>query len=162
MDARAQHRPPAGLNGGLGCNNFGSRIDLGRAKEVVAAALDAGITLFDTADVYGRDGASEEMLGEALDGRRNQVLVATKYGRPMGDDPAQAGASARWTERALEASLRRLSTDHIDLYQLHYPDDATPIGETLEALGRCVLPAGSGPADRQVPGHRPRRCLRGR
>ena len=119
---------------GLGCNNFGRRLDRAQTAAVVGAALEAGITLFDSADVYG-DGASEEYLGAALGARRDTVVVATKFGMDM---PTGSGASASWIERAVEGSLRRLGTDHIDLYQMHRPDPATPIEETLDALGRLV------------------------
>jgi aryl-alcohol dehydrogenase-like predicted oxidoreductase len=122
---------------GLGCNNFGMRIDQERATEVVRAALDEGITCFDTADVYGR-GESEEMLGRALGQRRDDVIIATKFGMPMSDDPDHAGAGHRWIARAIEASLRRLGTDRIDIYQLHAPDPHTPITETLAALDALV------------------------
>jgi aryl-alcohol dehydrogenase-like predicted oxidoreductase len=127
---------------GIGCNNFGRKLDLEGTKEVVGAALDAGITLFDTADIYGTPhGASEELLGEALKGHRDEVVLATKFGMDMeGANGADRGARAsRWyIVRAVEASLRRLGTDHIDLYQLHRPDDATPIEETLAALDDLV------------------------
>jgi aryl-alcohol dehydrogenase-like predicted oxidoreductase len=119
---------------GLGCNNFGRRLDRAQTAVVVGAALEAGITLFDTADVYG-DGASEEYLGAALGTRRDTVVVATKFGMDM---PTGSGASAAWIERAVEDSLRRLGTDRIDLYQMHRPDPTTPIEETLDALGRLV------------------------
>lgn len=122
---------------GLGCNNFGRRLDRARTEAVVGAALDAGITLFDTADVYG-GGASEEYLGQALSSRRDEAVIATKFGARLGDDPETGGASPRWVERAVEDSLRRLGTDRIELYQLHQPDDATPIEATLEALDRLV------------------------
>jgi aryl-alcohol dehydrogenase-like predicted oxidoreductase len=121
---------------GLGCNNFGGRIDDGATRAVVDAALDAGITLFDTADIYGGT-RSEELLGAALGARRAEVIVATKFG--MGDGKAlPAGASAKSIVAAAEGSLRRLGTDYVDLYQEHAPDDATPIDETLEALDRLV------------------------
>ncbi|MCA1713439.1 MAG: aldo/keto reductase [Actinobacteria bacterium] len=122
---------------GLGCNNFGRRLDAERTAAVVDAALDAGVTLFDTADVYG-DGLSEEYLGRALRGRRDTAVIATKVGHPMGDDPRRAGASARWIREAAADSLRRLQTDHIDLYQLHVPDDTVPIEETLGAFDELV------------------------
>jgi len=122
---------------GLGCNNFGMRIDEDQTVTVVGAALDAGITFFDTADVYGGQGRSEEFLGKALQGRRDEVVIATKFGSPMGDDDRK-GASARWIHQAVEDSLRRLGTDHIDLYQLHFPDQDTPIAETLGALTELV------------------------
>lgn len=122
---------------GLGTNNFGARIDEERARAVVAAALDVGITFFDTADIYG-GGRSEEYLGRALGSRRDDVVIATKFGMQMGDDPARAGGSARWIATAVEDSLRRLGTDRIDLYQLHRPDPETPIAETLEVFDRLV------------------------
>ncbi|CAN5365240.1 aldo/keto reductase [soil metagenome] len=125
---------------GLGCNAFGMRIDLDQTKTVVSAALDAGITLFDTADVYGF-GVSEEMLGEALGTRRADVLVATKFGMDLnglnGDDGGRRG-SAAYVKTAVEASLKRLGTDYIDLFQLHTPDPLTPIAETLGALDELV------------------------
>jgi aryl-alcohol dehydrogenase-like predicted oxidoreductase len=127
---------------GLGCNNFGRRLDLDGTREVVDAALDAGITLFDTADIYGTPhGRSEEYLGAALKGRRDEVVLATKFGMDMhglnGNDFGARG-SRRYVVRAAEASLRRLETDHIDLYQMHAPDPATPIDETLAALDDLV------------------------
>ena len=125
---------------GLGTNAFGSRIDADQTRAVVDAALDAGVTLFDTADTYGV-GASEELLGSALGKRRDDVVVATKFGMDMkganGPDWG-ARASRRYVRRAVEASLRRLGTDHIDLYQLHQPDLVTPVQETLEALTELV------------------------
>lgn len=121
---------------GLGCNNFGGRMDDEATRAVVGAALDAGITLFDTADIYG-GARSEELLGAALGARRAEVVVATKFG--MGDGQAlPAGASAKSIVAAAEGSLRRLGTDYLDLYQEHAPDDATPIDETLAALDRLV------------------------
>ncbi len=121
---------------GLGCNNFGGRIDQAATQAVVDAALDEGITLFDTADIYG-GGRSEELLGATLGSRRDGVAIATKFG--MGDGTGlPAGASAATVVTAAEGSLRRLGTDRIDLYQLHTPDEATPIDETLEALDRLV------------------------
>lgn len=119
---------------GLGCNNFGSRLDEERSASVVAASLEAGVTFFDTADVYGQ-GASEEFLGRALAGVRDQVVVATKFGSPMG---GRQGGSRRNVLAACEASLRRLGTDYIDLYYLHFPDPATPVTETLDALDDLV------------------------
>jgi aryl-alcohol dehydrogenase-like predicted oxidoreductase len=121
---------------GLGCNNFGGRIDEAATCTVVDAALDAGITLFDTADIYGAT-LSEEFLGRALAGRRERALIATKFGGPI-DDERKGGASAAYIPRACEDSLRRLGTDHIDLYQLHFPDQATPLEETLGALDELV------------------------
>jgi aryl-alcohol dehydrogenase-like predicted oxidoreductase len=128
---------------GLGCNAFGARIDRAQSEAVVAAALDAGITLFDTADTYGRPaGTSEELLGSALGARRGDVVVATKFGMDMrganGPDWGVRG-SRRYIRRAVEASLRRLGTDWIDLYQMHEPDFSTPIEETLAALHELVL-----------------------
>src|SRR4051812_42536189 len=116
---------------GLGCNNFGRRLDEAGSRAVVETALDAGITFFDTADIYG-DGRSEEYLGRALGERRAGVVVATK----MGNDGR--GASAERVAAAAEASLRRLGLERIDLYQLHVPDPATPVGETLEAFDRLI------------------------
>ncbi len=125
---------------GLGTNAFGTRIDARQTEAVVEAALDAGITLFDTADSYG-SGASEELLGAALGRRRDDIVLATKFGMDMdgrnGPDWG-ARASRRYLRRAVEASLRRLGTDHIDLYQLHQLDLVTPLEETLEALTELV------------------------
>ncbi|MFL5030167.1 MAG: aldo/keto reductase [Xanthobacteraceae bacterium] len=123
---------------GLGGNNFGMRIDLDRTRDVVHAALDAGVTLFDTSDSYG---ASEEFLGEILEGRRHEVVLATKFGTGLrGANGADWGArgSRRYIRKAVERSLQRLRTDWIDLYQLHRPDPATPIEETLSALHDLV------------------------
>jgi aryl-alcohol dehydrogenase-like predicted oxidoreductase len=127
---------------GLGCNNFGKRTDLAATRVVVDAAFDAGITLFDTADIYGGRGASEELLGQALAGRRDEVVLATKFGEhgyPMGY-PCSSGSlgSRQYIRRAVEGSLRRLRTDYIDLYQYHRPDPATPIEETVTALAELV------------------------
>src|SRR5215469_3739121 len=122
---------------GLGCNNFGMRIDEAAAKAVVAAALDVGITLFDTADVYG-GAKSEVMLGKALGEKRKDALVATKFAMPMGEGPYRRGGSRRYVISAVEASLKRLGTDYIDLYQMHAPDPLTPIEETLDALDDVV------------------------
>jgi aryl-alcohol dehydrogenase-like predicted oxidoreductase len=127
---------------GLGCNNFGRRIDAGRTDEVVGAALDAGVTLFDTADLYvGGHGRSGELLGRALGGRRADVVVATKFGADLGEGAPDRGArgSRRYVRWAVEASLRRLGTDWIDLYQLHVPDPLTPVEETLAALHELVV-----------------------
>ncbi|WP_437730862.1 aldo/keto reductase [Sorangium sp. So ce1335] len=121
---------------GIGCNNFGGRIDEQRTAAVVDAALDAGINFFDTADVYGGT-RSEELLGRALGGRRSRVIIATKFGIPL-DDERKGGAKPAYIQRAVEDSLRRLGTDRIDLYQIHRPDPETPIGETLEALDALV------------------------
>ena len=118
---------------GLGCNNFGARLDKSQTETVVLTALEQGITYFDTADIYGGKGLSEEYLGAALRGRRHQAVVGTKFGMKMLND-AQAGGSARWVASAVEDSLRRLGTDYIDLYQMHEPDPSVPIEETLDAL----------------------------
>jgi aryl-alcohol dehydrogenase-like predicted oxidoreductase len=122
---------------GIGCNNFGRRLDRSGTDTVVRAAMEVGINFFDTADVYG-DGSSEEYLGKALGSRRDEVIIATKFGSEMGGDPSRSGASPRWIERAVEDSLRRLGTDRIDLYQLHRPDENIPIEDTLEALDRLI------------------------
>lgn len=123
---------------GLGCNAFGIRIDADQTQAVVDAAIDNGITFFDTADAYG-DGASEELLGRALGARRSDVVVATKFGMGKHDfEHWGAHGSRRYVRRAVEASLRRLGTDYIDLYQLHRPDPITPIEETLQAMSELV------------------------
>lgn len=122
---------------GLGCNNFGARIDDRASAEVVHAALDAGVTFFDTADSYGA-GQSEELLGKALQGTRDDVVVATKFGSRTGDGPYRVGASRKHLLAACERSLRRLGTDYIDLYYQHRPDPSTPIEETLDALDDLV------------------------
>jgi aryl-alcohol dehydrogenase-like predicted oxidoreductase len=119
---------------GLGTNNFGGRIDLAAARLVLDKSLDLGITLIDTADVYGNKGGSEEILGKLLGPRRKNVVLATKVGLPMDEAGKLRGASPRYLMRGVEASLRRLRTDWIDVYQLHYPDPETPIEETLRAL----------------------------
>lgn len=125
---------------GIGCNAFGSRIDLAQTTAVVDAAFEHGVTFFDTADVYG-NGQSEELLGAALGGRRDEVVIATKFGMDMegvnGDDGGRRGTTT-YVRTAVEASLRRLGTDHIDLYQLHTPDPSTPIEETLGAMDDLV------------------------
>jgi aryl-alcohol dehydrogenase-like predicted oxidoreductase len=121
---------------GLGCNNFGRRIDEARSRAVVDAALDAGITLLDTADVYGET-LSEEYLGRILEGRRDRVVLATKFGSSI-DESRPGGASPAYIRRAIEDGLRRLRTDRIDLYQLHEPDEETPIADTLETLDELV------------------------
>jgi aryl-alcohol dehydrogenase-like predicted oxidoreductase len=118
---------------GLGCNNFGGRIDESAARAVVDAAIDADVTFFDTADIYGNHGGSEEIIGRALEGRRDRVVLATKFGKSMGDGAERRGSRA-YIERALEASLRRLRTDVIDLYQHHEEDPGTPLEETVETL----------------------------
>jgi aryl-alcohol dehydrogenase-like predicted oxidoreductase len=120
---------------GLGCNNFGGRLDRQGARDVVAAALDAGVNLFDTADMYGET-RSEELLGEALGARRGQAIVATKFGWRI--DDRRHGARPAYVRQAVEDSLRRLGTDRIDLYQLHLPDPETPIEQTLAVLDELV------------------------
>src|SRR6185437_1627691 len=123
---------------GLGCNNFAIKCDAQQTKAIVNRALDEGVTLFDTADIYGNRGGSEELLGKALGKRRREVVVASKFGMSMGDGPYLHGASRRYVMAAAEDSLRRLGTDYIDLYQLHTPDADTPQEETLEALADLV------------------------
>ena len=123
---------------GLGCNNFGGRIDLEASRAVVHKALDVGITLFDTADIYGNAGGSETTLGQILGDRRKDIVLATKFGMPMDQDRKLMGGSRRYIMSAVEASLKRLKTDWIDLYQLHQPDPRTPIEETLRALDDLV------------------------
>jgi aryl-alcohol dehydrogenase-like predicted oxidoreductase len=120
---------------GLGCNNFGWRIDADASRAAVNAALDAGINFFDTADIYGA-GQSEEFLGRALGARRSEALIATKFGMKM--DEQRCGARPEYVRQAAEDSLRRLGTDRIDLYQLHQPDAQVPIAETLGALDGLV------------------------
>lgn len=122
---------------GLGTNNFGTRLDEAGAREVLDAALEVGVTFIDTADSYGQ-GGSEELIGRLLGARRDDVVIATKFGSPMGDLPYRRGGSRRWIREAVEGSLRRLRTDHIDLYQMHWMDPSTPIGETFEALDDLV------------------------
>lgn len=147
MDMRYRRLGDSGLAVsvvGLGCNNFGRRIDQAQTQAVVDAAIDCGITLFDTADVYGDPaGTSEQFLGAALkaNGRRDDVLIATKFGNSMSGANGpdwDARGSRRYITRAVEASLRRLGTDYIDLYQIHRPDPQTPIAETLSALDDLV------------------------
>ncbi|HLJ99490.1 MAG TPA: aldo/keto reductase [Streptosporangiaceae bacterium] len=127
---------------GLGCNNFGRRLDVAGTRAVVDAAIDAGITLLDTADMYGVAGGSELALGEVLAGRRDKVVLATKFGHQgadMGYGPATGAKGGRaYIRRAVTESLRRLRTDYIDLYQLHTPDPATPVEETIAALDELV------------------------
>ena len=118
---------------GVGCNNFGMAIDYEASEKVVRAALDSGINFFDTADCYG-NGGSEEHLGKALGADRQNAVIATKFGLPMGQGPLMGGGSRRYVIQACEASLERLGTDYIDVYFLHTPDADTPIGETLDAL----------------------------
>jgi aryl-alcohol dehydrogenase-like predicted oxidoreductase len=123
---------------GLGCNNFGRRVDLAGTRAVVDAAIEAGITFLDTANTYGDPrGSSEELLGEVLSGRRDRVVLATKFGMDMGDGLGPRG-SREYITQAIEASLRRLRTDVIDYYWYHQPDGVTPIGETLETLDELV------------------------
>ena len=123
---------------GLGCNNFGGRIGLEATRRVVDRAIEQGITLFDTADSYGNRGGSEELLGETLGARRKDIVLATKFGWAMDDDGVRKGGARRYVLEAVEASLRRLRTDWIDLYQFHLPDPLTPIDETLRALDDLV------------------------
>jgi aryl-alcohol dehydrogenase-like predicted oxidoreductase len=130
---------------GLGCNQFGRKIDAHETAAVIDAALDSGINYLDTSDWYGYGtmpfsghGRSEEFIGAALKGRRDRVILGTKFGFPMGDDPRAGGGGRRWISLAIEGSLRRLQTDCVDLYQIHRPDPDTPIGETLAALHELV------------------------
>jgi aryl-alcohol dehydrogenase-like predicted oxidoreductase len=132
------HRSLGGLSVsvvGVGCNNFGARLDQDRASAVVRGAIDAGVNFFDTADIYGATN-SEVFLGVALGDRRSDVVVATKFGMPI--DDTHFGAKPAYVRSACEESLRRLNTDYIDLYQLHYPDATVPIAETLGALAELV------------------------
>ncbi|WP_332684956.1 aldo/keto reductase [Bosea sp. (in: a-proteobacteria)] len=119
---------------GLGCNNFGGRIDLDATRKVVDAAIENGITLFDTADIYGERGGSETALGEVLGARRKQIVLASKFGMNMDDEGVKKGGSRAYIINAVEDSLRRLRTDWLDLYQIHRFDPLTPIEETLRAL----------------------------
>src|SRR5688572_4172860 len=123
---------------GLGCNNFGGRLDLEATRRVVHRALDAGITLFDTADIYGDLGGSETQLGQVLGDRRKDIVLATKFGMAMDKEGTLKGGSRRYMMRAVEGSLKRLRTDWIDLYQLHQPDPLTPLEETLRGLDDLV------------------------
>lgn len=123
---------------GIGCNNFGRRCDRDQTKAVVDQAIEVGINLFDTADIYGGDGMSEQFLGKALDGRRHDVVLATKFAGPMGEGPMRRGASRKYIMDAVDASLTRLNTDYIDLYQVHFPDLETPMEETVRALDDLV------------------------
>jgi aryl-alcohol dehydrogenase-like predicted oxidoreductase len=123
---------------GLGCNNFGQRTDLEASRKVIHRAIDLGITLFDTADIYAGLGGSETVLGEVLGARRKDIVLATKYSKPMSKDGTKQGASRRYIVSAVEASLTRLKTDYIDLYQQHDYDSLTPIEETLRALDDLV------------------------
>jgi aryl-alcohol dehydrogenase-like predicted oxidoreductase len=123
---------------GLGCNNFGGRIDFAASQAVVHKALDLGITLLDTADTYGNRGGSEETLGRILGDRRKDIVLASKFGHSMNDSETLSGASRRYIMAAVEASLRRLKTDYLDLYQLHRSDPQTPIEETVRALDDLI------------------------
>ena len=123
---------------GLGCNNFGMRLDLEGTRAVVDRAIEKGITLFDTADMYGARGGSEEQLGEILGPRRKDIVLASKFGMAMSDDGTKIGASRRYIMSAVEDSLTRLKTDWLDLYQLHQEDPLTPMEETLRALEDLV------------------------
>ncbi|MEN3289277.1 MAG: hypothetical protein V7634_3577 [Bradyrhizobium sp.] len=123
---------------GLGCNNFGQRTDLETSRKVIYRALDLGITLFDTADIYANMGGSETVLGTVLGERRKDIVLATKFSKPMATDGTKQGASRRYIMEAVEASLKRLKTDYIDLYQQHDYDPLTPIEETLRALDDLV------------------------
>ena len=123
---------------GLGCNNFGQRTDLETSRKVIHKAIDLGITLFDTADIYAGMGGSETVLGQVLGDRRKDIVLATKYSKPMSTDGTKQGASRRYIMSAVEASLTRLKTDYIDLYQQHDYDPLTPIEETLRALDDLV------------------------
>ena len=122
---------------GLGTNNFGGRIDYEQSKAVVDEAIEQGITLLDTADIYSQ-GTSEEYIGRALEGRRDAVFVATKFGKPMDENPSDARGSRAYVRWAVEGSLRRLRTDYIDVYQMHEPDPSTPVEETLGVLDELV------------------------
>ena len=123
---------------GLGCNNFGRSMDFEATRSVVHKALDLGVTLFDCADVYGRRGGSETMLGEALGPRRKDIVLVTKFGKRMDEQGRMMGGSRRYIMSAVEASLRRLKTDWIDLYQMHDPDLRTPVEESLRALDDLI------------------------
>jgi aryl-alcohol dehydrogenase-like predicted oxidoreductase len=123
---------------GLGCNNFGRRLDLAGTRAVIDAALDAGITHLDTADIYGGDGASERLIGEVLEGRRDRVVLATKFGMRMGGNTGEPRGSRAYVRRSIDGSLQRLRTDHVDLYYYHEPDGVTPLAETLGALAELA------------------------
>jgi aryl-alcohol dehydrogenase-like predicted oxidoreductase len=123
---------------GLGCNNFGRRLDLAGTRAVIDAALDAGITHLDTADVYGGDGASERLIGEVLEGRRDRVVLATKFGGRMAGDTSEPRGSRGYVRRAIEGSLERLRTDRVDLYYYHSLDGVTPLAETIGALAELA------------------------
>lgn len=123
---------------GLGCNNFGRRVDLAGTRAVIDAAIDAGVTFLDTADIYGPDGRSEELMGEALAGRRSEIVLATKFGMDMHDGNTLPRGSREYVHQAAENSLRRLQTDVIDYYWYHRPDGVTPFAETLGALQELI------------------------
>ncbi len=123
---------------GLGCNNFGGRLDAAATKSVIDKCIEVGITLFDTADLYGGRGKSEEFMAPALKPHRRDIVIATKAGGPMGDGPYWRGSSRKYLMDAVDASLKRLDTDYIDLFQVHFPDEKTPIEETLRALDDLV------------------------
>ena len=132
---------PSGLSisvVGLGCNNFGGRIGIDETRAVVDRALELGINFFDTADVYGNKGGSEDCLGQVMGERRKDIILATKFAMPMSDDPTMRGASRAYIVKACEASLKRLKTDWIDLYQVHQPDANTPTDETMGALDDLI------------------------
>src|SRR5439155_1322353 len=145
--ASAMEHRPLGTSGievsvvGLGCNNFGGRLDLAGTRRVVDAALDAGIDFLDSADIYGNKGDSERFLGDVLEGRRDRVVLATKFGHDMGDGQTARG-TLEYARRAVDASLARLRTDRVDLLYYHRPDGVTPIGETVEALERFAAERG--------------------
>ncbi len=123
---------------GLGCNNFGLRMGVDESKDVIHKALDLGITFFDTADVYGNKGGSETALGKFLGGRRKDIFLASKFGNPMDEAGTKQGGARAYIVSAVEASLKRLETDWIDLYQMHRPDPKTPLEETMRALDDLV------------------------
>jgi aryl-alcohol dehydrogenase-like predicted oxidoreductase len=123
---------------GLGCNNFGGRLDEAQTKAVIDQCVEEGITFFDTSDIYGGRGKSEEFMGPALKPHRRNVVIATKCAGPMGEGPYWTGLSRKYIVEAVESSLRRLQTDYIDLFQVHFPDPKTPIDETLHALDDLV------------------------
>ena len=123
---------------GLGCNNFGGRLDEAQTKAVIDQCIDEGITMFDTSDIYGGRGKSEEFMGPALKPHRRNIVIATKCAAQMGEGPYWSGLSRKYIVEAVEASLRRLQTDYIDLFQVHFPDPKTPIDETLHALDDLV------------------------
>ncbi len=123
---------------GLGCNDFGVRLDLAASSAIVDAAIDSGVTVFDTADVYGKRGGSETILGQALGSRRKDIVLVSKFGVAMDDEGRLKGGSYAYVMSAVEASLKRLKTDWIDLYYYHRPDPATPVEETMRALDQLI------------------------